>query len=143
MSHADLNMYATLGSGATTKAAPTAATDGAAIPQGVNQALILLKSTAGSGTMTASVRLWGYSQTSAVWHMLGTGTGAGASNTAGLLNTGSPIEESPTANTLRHAELINGLLRFDRIDYEIVSLGGSGTAVSVYAEFIPTAKVQS
>jgi len=143
MSHADLNSWAQLGSAATAKAAPTLATDGVAIPAGVNQAMILVKNAAGTGAVTAKIRMWGYHAGAAAWFALGTGTGATTSNTAGVLNGGNSIE-CVVADTLRHSELVNGLMRYERLDYEILTTAGTGTeSFSTYVDFVPTSKVPS
>lgn len=111
-----------LASGSTSGAAPTAATDGVAIPYFADQATIMLKSTAGSGTMTATVRIWGYSVLNSEWYALG------------VLNAGTAIPEVTTADTLSYTEQIVGLRAFIRLAAEIIgSLGGSSTAIKVTA----------
>jgi hypothetical protein len=66
-------------------------------------AALVLFSTAGSGTMSCTARLWGYHPIgNGVWVPLGTGTGADK----GKINVGSAIDESGT-DVLRHSEAIS------------------------------------
>lgn len=103
--------------------------DGSAtgISSEIDEALFLLKSTAGSDTMTVTVRLWGYSAVSAAWHPLGTGTASGK----GVLNGGSAIAETGT-DEISHAEAVSGLRHLDRLYAEITAIGGTSTAVSAW-----------
>lgn len=119
-------------SAATSSAAPSAATDGVQVPSGVKQGVVHLESTAGSGTMTALVRMWGYLNKlgTGEWVPLGTGTGETTANTQGVLNEGNAIEEI-SANKLQYAEVIDHLDVFDRLYAEIITLGGTATAVDL------------
>lgn len=113
---------------ATSSAAPATITDstlGVAMPISADQALVLVRSTAGSGTMTATLVLWGYSPVTAQWHQIG------------ALNNGSAIAETSKADTIAYAELVSGLRRFTRLYCEITSLGGTNTAVDVYVDCVP------
>jgi hypothetical protein len=111
------------GGGATTSAAPTAlsATAGVALPFCCDQALVLLKSVAGSGTMTADVRLWGFSPATLDWYAIG------------QLNAAVAIAEVG-ADRIAYCELLVGLRRFSRLYAQIVSLGGTATEIEVYAD---------
>lgn len=118
-----------------TSAAPTdeaLSLTGKPKPQGVDQAEILLYSTAGSGTMEVTVRLWGYvTQGINKWFPLSTGSGAGATgNTSGWLNGGKKIEEI-AADRLAHYEKVLALSRFERIYAQVVAIAGTATAVSL------------
>ena len=82
-------------------------------------------STAGSGTMTATYRIWGYGSD---WIPLGTG---GTGTTKGTLNSGSADTEAST-DVLRHAETLNYPGLFSRLYLEITAIGGTATAVTGY-----------
>lgn len=75
-------------------------------------------STAGSGTMTVTVDMWGYDSIEAVWFNLG------------RLNAGSAIAETGT-DVIRYVELVDNLFDWDRLYAEIVAIGGTNTAVNV------------
>ena len=81
-------------------------------------------STAGSGTMTATYRVWGYGGTN--WFPLGTG---GTGTTKGTLNSGSADTEV-SADALRHVETLNYPGFFSRLYLEITAIGGTATAVT-------------
>jgi hypothetical protein len=81
-------------------------------------------STAGSGTMTVTIKLWGRSNTTWV------PVGAGADTTKGEINVVAAIGET-TADSLVHSEVMNYPGMFQRIYAEIVAIGGTSTAVSV------------
>lgn len=118
----------------TSKAAPSAASDGVQIPHGAEQGSLFVRSTAGSGTMTALIRLWGYDPNenngAGGWFPFSIGTGEAAANTSGVLNGGDAIEEVATDSIL-HYELLSNLQVFSRVDAEIISLGGTGTTISL------------
>lgn len=96
--------------------------------RGKNDGVLLIKSTAGSGTMTATFRVWCYSPLTAAWHALGSNS---TEASRGLLNTASAVDEDGTDN-IHHAEPITGLGAFTRIYLEITTIGGTSTAVSAY-----------
>ena len=117
-----------------TNSAPTLSSDGFALSTtaaGVeirgDRGLILVKSTAGSGTMTVTIRLWGYSVSSASWSPLGFGADA----TKGIINGGVALGETGT-DLIQHAEIANGLENLDRIYAEITAIGGTATAISAW-----------
>jgi hypothetical protein len=92
------------------------------------QAAIVVNSTAGSGTMTVTLKLWVYSNAVAEW--LPYGTDATAAD-KGKLNEGNAIAEV-NADSIVHAELVNGLVNFDRVYLEITAIGGTSTAIDAY-----------
>lgn len=120
-----------------TNSAPSGATAGFAIHQPTDRALFCLKSTAGSGTMTVTVKLWGYCPAMSEWSPLGVHATAA---TKGILNSGNAIEEI-AADTLRHAEEIFGLMRISRVYAEITAIGGTSTAVSAWLDCVPCSAV--
>lgn len=115
-----------------TNSAPTAATDGAALPFNCDYATLLLHSTAGSGTMTVTCKLWGYNTQQAKWYPLG--TNATAAN-KGLINEGNAIGETGT-DSIRHAELILGIRGFQRLYLEVTTIGGTSTAITAVADCV-------
>lgn len=119
----------TLLSGATASTGPsslTSSTLGVALPYLCDQAIILVHSTAGSGVMTAVVRLWGFNTELGRWYDLGP------------LNGGNAIAETTVADSIAYAEGIAGLRPFSRLYAEIVgALGGTATAVTVAAACVP------
>ncbi len=108
-----------LASGSTSGAVPTAVTDGVALPYHCNEAAIMLRSTAGSGTMTATPVIWGWSVLNAAWFRIGT------------LNGGTALAEI-AADQLSYTELIIGLRAFTRLACEL-TVSGTNTAVEVTA----------
>jgi hypothetical protein len=92
------------------------------IPRNVS---LILASTAGSDTMTVSARLWGYDGTR--WLPVGTG----GDGTKGMLNGGATIGETGS-NTIRHVEPLDLLEHFSRLYLELVTIGGTSTAVTGY-----------
>lgn len=116
-----------------TNSAPSAATDGAAIPHLCDYATILLKSTAGSGTMTVTCKLWGYNTQQAAWYPLGTHATAASK---GLLNEANAIAET-SADGIKHAEQVQGLRSFQRLYLEITAIGGTSTAITAVADCVP------
>lgn len=116
---------------ATTNSAPSGSSAGLAIPSAdiwplPDDVVVLVYSTAGSGTMTATIKLWGYVTAAAMWVPLG----VGADTTKGTLNAGAAIGET-SADVLRHSEIVSGLFGFDRVYAEVVAIGGTSTAVTV------------
>ena len=87
----------------------------------------LLKSTDGSGYMSATIRMWGYH--SAIGDWVPTGTGCATSK--GRLNAGQAIHECDT-DRIAHAELLDAPLHFARLYCELVDITGTSTAVTGY-----------
>ena len=120
-----------------TNSPPSGATAGKALSRvgdegntwpGADRAMVLVASTAGSGTMTVTIKLWGYSPVSATWHPLGTNATAA---TKGIINEGNSIGETGT-DTIAHAEIVQGLSAFSRVYAEVTASGGTATAVSLW-----------
>jgi len=120
-----------------TNGAPSAATDGVAVKAICDRAAVVLKSTAGSGTMTVTLKLWGYYDAMAAWAPIGVHATAA---TKGVLNAGNAIGETG-ADSLRHAEVVSGLLRASRLYLEVAAIGGTATAVSAWADLVPVGAV--
>ncbi len=126
-----MNSIQLLNAATATTAAPSAASDGvstAALYPFGGSALLVLKSTAGSDTMTITTRLWGYSSVAAAWFPLG----VGADGTKGTLNAGSATGETG-ANEIRHSERVVGIAGFERLALQVTAIGGTNTAVSAWA----------
>ena len=83
-------------------------------------------STAGSGTMTVTIRVWGYDGAS--WTPLGNSS---VGTTMGVLNDGNAITEC-AADTLRFSQPLSYLGAYSRVYFEITAIGGTSTAVTVY-----------
>jgi hypothetical protein len=110
-----------------TNSAPSGATAGVSLQhmRYPNEVVCLVDSSAGSGTMTVTLKAWAYHPSTSKWYMLG--TDATPAN-KGLLNEGSAIGET-AANTIAHAEIITGLRGFSRFYLEITAIGGTSTAI--------------
>lgn len=115
----------------TTNGAPSGASDGVEIAT-VTGALVpaprycdvTVYSTAGSGTMTATIKLWGYSVARSAWVVLGVGT-------SGVLNAGAAIAET-SSDSISYTEEVAGVLRgYSRLYAEVTAIGGTSTAISV------------
>lgn len=87
-----------------------------------------LRSTAGSDTMTVSIRIWVYSELTHAWHPLGIHSTMAS---RGLLNDATTIAEDGS-DVLVHAEPVQYLSGFDRIYAQVVSIGGTNTAVDMF-----------
>lgn len=118
-------MFIALNSGvAAANGAPTLATQGFAlrgatvrIDKQLRDKVMLdpvigIKSTAGSGVMTVTVRVWGYSTDQATWYAYKN------------LNAGAAIAETGN-DTINYAEACDGLGHFDRVYVEVVALAGT------------------
>jgi len=92
-----------------------------------SEAGLLLYSTAGSGTMTCTARLWGYHPIGdGMWFPLGTGS----ASTKGTINAASTLDET-AADKLRHLEPLALLgVAGSRLYLEITAIGGTSTAVT-------------
>lgn len=90
--------------------------------------MLFLKSTAGSGVMTVTPRIWLYSESTHGWHPAGINSTMAS---RGLLNDGTAIGEDG-ADNLTHAEPIQYLSASDFIYAEIVAIGGTATAVDLF-----------
>lgn len=121
-----------LASATATNSVPSGASAGLAMETLYTQAggipstlTLIVRSTAGSGTMTATVRLWGYQASSGVWFPLGTGTGSDK----GKINVAAALDET-SADLIRHAEPIYTPEHFTRLYLEITAIGGTSTAIT-------------
>lgn len=113
-----------------TNGKPSAASDGVELKNVVpNSALaIIVQSTAGSGTMTVTLRLWVYSTVSSTWLPVGTNATA---DSKGLLNGGAAIGETNT-DQISHTEMVGNLDAFQRAYLEVTAIGGTATAISAW-----------
>lgn len=118
-----------------TNSAPTLATDGFSLRTNTdgsvtrsNEALLILKDTAGSATMTVTIKLWIYSGVIGAWAPFGTNT---TDASRGLINEATAIGEVE-ADELQHSELVQGLIHADRVYAEITAIGGTATAVDLW-----------
>jgi hypothetical protein len=93
-----------------------------------DRAVLALASTAGSGTMTVTARLWGkLPMASGIWVPLGPGADA----TKGQINSVAAIGETGS-DTLRHSEVVENLALFERLYLEITAIGGTSTSVTAW-----------
>ncbi len=131
----EFSATALTGAGTTaTNSPPTSATAGVKLPHCTDRAVVKIKSIAGSGSMTVTMKAWGYDSNLGWWLPLG--IDATAAN-KGLLNGGSAIAEGPTADLITHAEEITGLRAFDRLYLEVTAIGGTATEIAAYLDCIP------
>ena len=125
------NLYRLVDAGAADVVAPTTAADGIDISglfgtfSRIDDCVLRLHSVAGSGTMTAAARLWGYCAGADKWYP----TGVGLGTTKGIINAGVAIDETGS-NTLLHTEPVYLLSCFDRIAVS-TTLAGTGTSVVI------------
>lgn len=118
--------------------APTLSTDGVDIRQGPpgasgrglresDFATLLAYSTAGSGTMTATIKIRGYIARLARWFPMGPNA---TDSKRGVINLATTLGENET-DKIEHSELIQGLSTFSRVHAELVDIGGTATAITV------------
>lgn len=130
----DVKAVELLASATATNSPPSGASAGLALGSltqyGVapESAVLAIASTAGSGTMTATFRVWGYLPVGGgIWVPLG----PGADSTKGVVNLETAIGETG-ADTIRHSEVIENLGMFSRLYLEITAIGGTSTAVTAW-----------
>lgn len=117
-----------------TNGAPSAATAGVAMKDfnrpyvASREASVVVVSTAGSGTMTVTIKMWGYLAAASRWVPLGKNSTAA---TKGILNDGNAIAETGT-DSIGHAEPLLFAGHFDRIYAEVTAIGGTDTAITVW-----------
>lgn len=124
-----------LASATATNGVPSGASAGARLDDigqqlQLNRGIVKIVSTAGSDTMSVTIRLWGYCPTAAEWIPLGSGADADK----GKLNespagTYTALGEVDTDQIL-HAEPVEGLWGFTRIYAQIAAISGTSTAVT-------------
>lgn len=120
-----------------TNSAPSGATAGVALPHLTDRALLFLRSTAGSGTMTVTCKLWGYNTLQATWFPLGVHATAA---TKGIINGGNAIAETGT-DVIGHCEEVTSLRRIDRVYLEITAIGGTATAITAVLDTIQASSI--
>lgn len=108
---------------------PTAIEDGEGLEKShfLNEAILLVVSTAGSVVMDVTIRLWVWSDVTAIWHPLG----AGADATKGTVNDGAAMGET-TADQIAHSEIVVGIKHLDRIYAEVTAINGTATAIDCF-----------
>jgi hypothetical protein len=94
----------------------------------IDEAALAVKSTAGSGAMSVTLKLWVWHDVLAEWMPLGSST---VDADRGKVNQATAIGEVAT-DKLQHTELVRGLRHFDRIYCEVTAIVGTGTAVSAW-----------
>lgn len=129
MAHVQLLSAATA-----TNGAPTAG-DGGEIEK-ATAGNIVVKSTAGSGTMTVTVRIWALFTGAANAYVPAwpDPAGGGTVANAGLLNDGQAITEF-SADQIYHCQYVEGLGGAHELYAEITAIGGTATAIDCY--FVP------
>lgn len=90
------------------------------------ESVIFVKVT-GTGTVSATVRMWGYHAASAEWYPLG----AGADSTKGTINAAASMGEVKTDKVLHCEPLYLGGC-FDRLYAEVVAISGTTPAVECW-----------
>jgi hypothetical protein len=89
---------------------------------------ISVRSTAGSGTMACTLRIWLWSDLLSDWAPYG--ADATAAN-RGLINATNSIDEV-IANRILHTELVTGLSNYEAIYLQITAITGTATAISAW-----------
>jgi hypothetical protein len=119
---------------ATISAAPALVTDGLAVSALLPHSFLLpstvslfVNSTAGSGAMSVTARLWGYHPGVGDWMPLGIGTDDGK----GVINAGSAIGESLN-NKIRHTEPLDFPTHFTRVYLQLTAIAGTATSVEAH-----------
>lgn len=110
-----------------TNSPPTLASDGLALPGRWDDAVIIIRSTAGTNP-TVTAKLWVYSGGDVdQWSPLGgDGTGSGTGTLYGVINTGVAIQTFD-GTTIRYTEPVTRLSAFKRIYLELTALTGGPT----------------
>jgi hypothetical protein len=120
----DFTATSLTGSGATSSSAPSLTSKAAYRdrPFYADEALALVWSEAGSGTMDATVTLWGWEEETARGHLIGT------------LNEGDAIPEAAD-DQIRYSEMVVGVGGFSAFYAQIASPGGTATEIAVALKF--------
>jgi hypothetical protein len=131
---------------------PTAATDGVEIqrqqrsfaPSRHDRCLVSVFSTAGTGVLTATIRLWGYatfvdsggtalSKWLPVWVNDAAQPDAVTDAKRGVLHAGVAIGELDAGDDfISFSQEVAGLRHFTRLYAQVVAIGGTNTAVDVW-----------
>lgn len=91
---------------------------------------LIIRSTAGSGVMTVTAKLWGWNYAVGAWSPVGSST---TDANRGLVNLATAIGElAAPADQLNFADTVDGLFAMDRAYLEVVAIGGTATAVSAW-----------
>jgi hypothetical protein len=126
----NLSTIQVLSAATATNSPPSGAGAGFALPGNWDECRFMLRSTAGSATMTVTIRAWGWDGGDVdYWFPLGTHPTDDALK--GVLNEGTAIDEN-RSDKLEHTELLSGLRGVRRIYFEITAIGGTNTAVSAW-----------
>lgn len=127
-----------LSSATATTSAPSAATDGVALPGCTDRAVLFAYGACTAGqTYSVTLKMWGYKASLAKWFPMG--IDATAAN-KGLINGGSALGETGT-DLMAHCEELSALRRFDRVACQVTAISGTGTEVSVVLSCIPASAV--
>jgi hypothetical protein len=120
----DFTATSLTGSGATSSSAPSLTSKAAYRdrPFYADEALALVWSEAGSGTMDATVTLWGWEEETARGHLIGT------------LNEGDAIPEAAD-DQISYSEMVVGVGGFSAFYAQIASPGGTATEIAVALKF--------
>lgn len=127
----------TLVTGATgTNGPPSSLTDatlGVAIPQSCDKGTALVWNTAGSGTITVGVRMWGYYYGVNRWLIV---PGSRGVATNGGLFDGNVFGEAGS-DIIAYAEVLENITGCSRLYAELTFVGGTSTAVTVAVQCHP------
>lgn len=126
----------------TTNGAPASATAGfetqtqrSFSPRTHDRGWCVVKSTAGSGAMTVTLRLWGYIPTREDSDLLGWVVAdvfeVVAADGVGLMNCAGTIDETST-DGINVAQRVDGLRLYSRLYAEVTAIAGTATAVNVF-----------
>lgn len=94
---------------------------------------VLVENVAGTGAVSATVRLWCYHRTTALVYPWGVGADA----TKGIINNGAAMGATDT-DKLRHREIIPGPGMADGIQAQITASAGTGTETFRVRILFPT-----
>lgn len=99
---------------------------GQGLERGTDKGLLTLVSSAGSGTMSTTIRLWGWNSSANDWLPMGVGT----DSTKGQIDASTSLDETQ-ADRIQHTEVIAGLSNLEAIYGEITAISGTGTAINL------------
>ncbi len=93
------------------------------------ESTIFVRSTAGSGVMNVTLRVWGYLKAMGAWTPVGASPAGDANK--GKLNAGVAIGEV-TTDSIVHSEPFLLAGHFDRLFLEVVAINGTSTAIDAW-----------